>query len=67
MLRWVPVNTHNYSKFIKPSELVQMSRTTDLRIEELKGLVFSILQQEWILCDDIDVNYFAVFSKAKAI
>ena len=67
VLRWVPVNTHNYSKFIKPSELVQMSRTTDLRIEELKGLVFSILQQEWILCDDIDVNYFAVFSKAKAI
>jgi 2-polyprenyl-6-hydroxyphenyl methylase / 3-demethylubiquinone-9 3-methyltransferase len=67
LLRWVPVKTHNYTKFIKPSELVKMSQKTDLRIEELKGLVFSILGQEWQLSDDIDVNYFAVFSKPRLI
>jgi hypothetical protein len=44
-----------------------MSQKTDLRIEELKGLVFSILGQEWQLSDDIDVNYFAVFSKPRLI
>ena len=67
VLRWVPVQTHNYTKFIKPSELVKMSQKTDLRIEELKGLVFSIVGQEWQLSDDIDVNYFAVFSKPRSI
>jgi len=67
VLRWVPVKTHNYAKFIKPSELVKMSQKTDLRIEELKGLVFQILGQEWQLSDDIDVNYFAVFSMPRAM
>jgi 2-polyprenyl-6-hydroxyphenyl methylase/3-demethylubiquinone-9 3-methyltransferase len=67
VLRWVPIKTHNYTKFIKPSELVKMSQKTDLRIEELKGLVFSIVGHAWQLSDDIDVNYFAVFSKSKLI
>jgi 2-polyprenyl-6-hydroxyphenyl methylase/3-demethylubiquinone-9 3-methyltransferase len=67
VLRWVPVKTHNYSKFIKPSELVRISQNTSLKIEELKGLIFSVLQQDWLLSDDIDVNYFAVFSMARAI
>jgi 2-polyprenyl-6-hydroxyphenyl methylase/3-demethylubiquinone-9 3-methyltransferase len=67
ILRWVPAGTHNYAKFVKPSELVRMSQTTDLRIEELKGLVCSVLGQEWKMGDDIDVNYFAVFSKPRAM
>ncbi len=67
ILRLVPVKTHNYTKFIKPSELVRMSQNTDLRIEELRGLFLSVFQQEWQLSDDIDVNYFAVFTKARAM
>ena len=62
VLRWVPRQTHNYSKFIRPSEFVRMLERTTLRLSELKGLTFSMLSQNWYLSDDIDVNYFAVFT-----
>ena len=62
VLRWVPRQTHNYSKFIRPSEFVRMLEGTTLRLSELKGLTFSMLSQNWYLSDDIDVNYFAVFT-----
>jgi 2-polyprenyl-6-hydroxyphenyl methylase/3-demethylubiquinone-9 3-methyltransferase len=60
ILRWVPQQTHDYSKFIKPSEFVRMLEGTGLKLEELKGLSYSPIGGEWHLSDDIDVNYFAV-------
>ena len=62
ILRWVPARTHDYNKFVKPSELLRLSQKTNLNLEELKGLVYSILDVEWRISDDIDVNYFAVFT-----
>ena len=62
VLRWVPQKTHDYSKFIKPSEFAAMSQNTELKLQELKGMSFSLTGQNWYLSDDIDVNYFAVFS-----
>ncbi len=62
ILGWVPKNTHNYSKFIKPSEFVNMSKNTKLKLEELQGVSLSPITHSWYLSDDIDVNYFSVFS-----
>lgn len=61
ILGWVPKNTHRYSKFIKPSELVSMLNNTDLTLSELKGLKLSLPSKIWELSDNIDINYFAVF------
>jgi 2-polyprenyl-6-hydroxyphenyl methylase/3-demethylubiquinone-9 3-methyltransferase len=61
VLRLVPQKTHDYSKFVRPSEFVHMLEGTKLKLQELKGLSFSPLEQNWYLTDDIDVNYFAVF------
>ncbi|KAF8818394.1 bifunctional 2-polyprenyl-6-hydroxyphenol methylase/3-demethylubiquinol 3-O-methyltransferase UbiG [Rickettsia endosymbiont of Cardiosporidium cionae] len=61
VLRWLPRNTHNYSKFIKPSELNMMLKTTNLKLVKLNGLNFNILHNQWFISDDVDVNYFAVF------
>jgi len=58
ILGWVPKNTHDYSKFLKPSEIYEMLTDTDVEIKELKGLVYDIANDEWKLSDDIDVNYF---------
>ncbi|XVN40878.1 MAG: bifunctional 2-polyprenyl-6-hydroxyphenol methylase/3-demethylubiquinol 3-O-methyltransferase UbiG [Rickettsia endosymbiont of Argas persicus] len=58
ILGWVPKNTHDYSNFLKPSEIYEMLADTNIEIEELKGLVYNIAQDEWHLSDDIDVNYF---------
>lgn len=61
ILGWVPKNTHKYSKFIKPSELVSMLKNTPLNLSELKGLKLSLPNRIWELSDDIDINYFAIF------
>lgn len=62
VLRWVPRKTHNYSKFVKPSEFANMAQDTSLSLQELKGLSLSPITQNWYISDDIDVNYFVVFS-----
>ena len=62
ILRWVPKKTHDYSKFVKPSEFVHMLQDTTLNLKELKGMSLSPVTQKWNLSDDIDVNYFSVFS-----
>jgi 2-polyprenyl-6-hydroxyphenyl methylase/3-demethylubiquinone-9 3-methyltransferase len=59
ILNWVPRGTHEFNKFLKPSELSQMLNKNDLQIKELKGLGLDILTRNWKLCDDIKVNYFA--------
>ncbi|QQV75434.1 Ubiquinone biosynthesis O-methyltransferase [Rickettsia tillamookensis] len=62
-LGWVPKNTHDYSKFLKPSEIYEMLTDTDIEIKELKGLVYDPVKNEWKLSDDIDVNYFMCLGK----
>lgn len=63
ILRWVPKNTHNYSKFIKPSEIYEMLGNTNVEIEEINGLVYNLATGEWYLSDDIDVNYLMYLRK----
>lgn len=59
VLRWVPKKTHQYRKFIRPSELYAMFDQNIWRLTELKGLIFNPLEQNWQLSDNIEVNYFA--------
>ncbi len=63
ILKWVPKQTHDYSKFMKPSELVMMASKSNLELLEMKGLGYSVLDQKWVLEDSLDVNYFAVFGE----
>lgn len=63
VLGWIPKKTHDYSKFVKPSEFVRMLQETKMCLVELKGLSMSAVSQQWQLSEDIDVNYFAVFSE----
>ncbi|PCJ23771.1 MAG: bifunctional 3-demethylubiquinol 3-O-methyltransferase/2-polyprenyl-6-hydroxyphenol methylase [Rickettsiales bacterium] len=67
VLGWVPKQTHDHSKFVKPSEFASMLEGSCLRLSELKGLSLSMLSQEWHLSDDIDVNYFASFVDDKKL
>ena len=59
VLGWVPKKTHDYSKFIKPSEIHNMLKNSDLSLKELKGMVLDLPSNQWKLTSDIDVNYFA--------
>lgn len=61
VLNMVPKGTHEFKKFIRPSELITMIEKTDLYPTMLTGLHFNPLQQRYYLSDkNIDVNYFVV-------
>ncbi len=66
LLRWVPVGTHDWKKFIRPSALAAALRRAGAVPQEAKGLVFNPLQNTFAMSDtDLDVNYFMIAVKEK--
>lgn len=65
ILRWLPAGTHDWKKFLKPSELARLVRAHGLEFTDLKGMVYSPMGDTWSLSDtDLDVNYLAFAEKA---
>jgi 2-polyprenyl-6-hydroxyphenyl methylase/3-demethylubiquinone-9 3-methyltransferase len=63
LLRMLPKGTHEYRKFIRPSELERWGRAAGLELRELTGMSYNPLTGEYRLGQDVDVNYVAWFSK----
>jgi 2-polyprenyl-6-hydroxyphenyl methylase/3-demethylubiquinone-9 3-methyltransferase len=59
VLKLLPRGTHDYARFIKPSELAAWCRATGLRVAELIGMTYSPLTRVYRLGTDCDVNYLA--------
>lgn len=57
LLRILPRNTHDYAKFIRPSELTDWARAAELEPAELKGIWYNPLTQRFKLINDVSVNY----------
>jgi len=57
VLRLLPRGTHDYARFIKPSELSRWSRAAGLRTLEITGMTYNPLTRRYRLEDDCDVNY----------
>ena len=57
VLRLLPRGTHDYAKFIKPSELARYCRDADLAIREIIGMSYNPFTREYSLGRDVDVNY----------
>jgi 2-polyprenyl-6-hydroxyphenyl methylase / 3-demethylubiquinone-9 3-methyltransferase len=65
VLRWLPRGTHDWKKFLKPSEVVRGLRGGDIEAQEIVGLVYSPLSRAWSLSkSDLDVNYMLYGTKA---
>ena len=62
ILGWLPRGTHDWRRFLRPSELAALLQGHGLEIEEMTGVVFNPLTAAWRLARDLDVNYmvFAV-------
>ena len=60
VLRWLPRGTHDWRKFVRPSELARALARHDAKLEALTGLVYNPVSDRWRLADDLDVNYMAV-------
>ncbi len=64
VMRWLPRGTHDWRKFLKPSELVRGLRQVGVEPQEIVGVVYSPLSREWSLhARDLDVNYMLYGSK----
>jgi 2-polyprenyl-6-hydroxyphenyl methylase/3-demethylubiquinone-9 3-methyltransferase len=59
LLNLLPKGTHEYTKFIRPSELEQWGRAADLRLQELIGMHYNPLLKHYSLGPGVDVNYIA--------
>ena len=63
ILKLLPKGTHEYAKFIKPSELVAFTRNAGLEMIGIKGLAYNPLTQVYSLSDNVDVNYMIAVRK----
>jgi len=59
ILRWLPLGTHNWNRFVTPDELRGALRGAGLALSDTTGMVYNPLADEWRLARDTDVNYFA--------
>jgi len=65
LLRMIPKGTHDYSTFIRPSELSRWARETGLDLLAIEGVSYNPLTQQFSLGQDIGVNYLAAFVRAE--
>ena len=63
ILKWLPIGTHDWDKFIKPEDLIKISKLNNLRFEKLDGMKFDLLNDQWKISSDNSVNYIAKFKK----
>jgi len=63
VLRWLPIGTHDWEKFVKPEDLIKISKKNNLKIENLDGLKYDMLKSKWDISSDNSVNYIARFKK----
>ena len=61
LLNLLPRGTHEYSKFIRPSEMEAWARHAGLQLTDLTGMSYNPLTREYRLGTDVSVNYLACF------
>ena len=63
ILRWLPIGTHEWEKFVEPEKLIKLGKENKLKLESLDGVKFNVVSNQWLLSKDCSVNYIAKFTK----
>ena len=63
ILRWLPIGTHDWNSFVKPNELIDISKKCNLQFSKAEGLIYNPLLDQWSITKDTSVNYIAYFVK----
>ena len=63
ILRWLPIGTHDWDKFVKTSKLIDCGKKNLLKLEKIDGMKFDPFFNEWKISNDKSVNYIAIFKK----
>jgi 2-polyprenyl-6-hydroxyphenyl methylase/3-demethylubiquinone-9 3-methyltransferase len=57
ILKWLPIGTHDWEKFVKPDDLIKISKKNNLLTKKQDGMKFNILDNSWKVSKDTSVNY----------
>ena len=57
ILRWLPIGTHDWEKFVRPKDLKKILSKNNLKLEKLDGMNFNIIKDEWSVSSDTSINY----------
>ena len=63
ILKWLPIGTHDWQKFIKPAELIKVCKKNSLSLKNVDGISFNPITGKWNISTDKSVNYIAKFNK----
>jgi len=63
VLKWLPIGTHDWEKFVNPNDLIKISKKNNLSLKKLDGMKFNILNNSWKVSNDTSVNYIVKFKK----
>ena len=63
ILRWLPIGTHEWEKFVEPSKLILLGEQNQLKLKKIDGIKFDIISNHWKLSKDKSINYITEFKK----
>ena len=63
ILRWLPIGTHDWNKFLKPEELEKLLQNQKFYTKDIKGLEFNPILRKWSKSNNLSVNYIISSSK----
>ena len=63
ILKWLPIGTHDWQKFIKPDQLIKICKKNSLNLKNVDGISFNPIFDKWNISIDKSVNYIAKFKK----
>ena len=63
ILRWLPIGTHDWEKFLTPQELEIIAIRNNFTMDEIVGMKFNLFSKKWLKSTDASVNYISTFSK----
>ena len=63
ILRWLPIGTHDWNKFVKPDELEKICKISSLSLKKIDGVKFNPILNKWGLSSDKSVNYITKYKK----
>ena len=63
ILRWLPIGTHDWNKFLTPQDLDAIATKNNFTIDEVVGMKFNLFSKKWYTSGDVSINYISTFSK----
>ena len=63
ILKWLPMGTHEWDKFVKPESLINICEKNSLNLKKIDGMKFNPIFGQWNISSDKSVNYITKFEK----